>query len=65
MQHLETRRPRKSRKRAPHLAKVGSPANQRWEHRTRVRQIFGPRSVRMIVVVLAIVSLAGIILVTL
>lgn len=65
MQHLDARRPRKSRKRAPHLAKVGSPANQRWEHRIRVRQIFGPPNIRMIVVILAIVSLAGVILVTL
>ena len=60
-----TSQQRKHRDRTTHLAKVGSPANRSWEHRTRLRQIFGPRNIRVIAIIVAIVSVAGIILVTL
>jgi hypothetical protein len=58
-------RPRRGHERPTHLAKVGSPANLEWEHRTHLRESFGGHRVRLILLALAIVSVAGLIVLTL
>jgi hypothetical protein len=60
-----TSQPRKGRTRSTHLAKVGSPANLRWEHRTHLRQAFGSRNARVFLIIVAVVSVAGLIFITL
>lgn len=57
--------PRRGHARPTHLDKVGSPANRRWEHRTHLRENFGGHRIRLILLALAIVSVAGIIVFTL
>jgi hypothetical protein len=60
-----TSRPRRGHERPSHLAKVGSPANLRWEHRMHLRLNFSGHRVRLFILALAIVSLAGFIVVAL
>jgi hypothetical protein len=60
-----TSQPRKGHERPTPLAKVGSPANMRWEHRTHLRENFGGHRLRLLLLALAIVSVAGFIVLTL
>jgi len=58
-------KPRRNHEHPAHLAKVGSPTNRRWEHRMHMRENFGGHQVRLIPLGLAIVSAAGLIVLTL
>ena len=60
-----TSQPRKGRRRSAHLAKVGSPANMRWEHLTHLREAFGSRGARVFLIIVVVVSVAGLIFITL
>lgn len=58
-------RPRQGHEPPTHLAKVGSPANLRWEHGMHLRENFGGHRLRLILLALAIVSVAGFLVLTL
>ncbi|MCU1393070.1 MAG: hypothetical protein JWM34_1498 [Ilumatobacteraceae bacterium] len=60
-----TSQPRDGHERPAHLSKVGSPANLAWVHRMHIRQLFGPSNTRLLFVFIALVAVAGLILVTL
>ena len=61
-----TSKPRKGHKKPQHLPKVGSPANERWEHDERQRQVFGQSRVTAAIIgVILVLALIGLIFVTL
>ena len=60
-----TSKPRKGRKKPQHLAKVGSPANQQWEHETHKKVEFGSSTMMVVVGVILILALAGLLVLTL
>ena len=60
-----TSKPRKGHKKPKHLPKVGSPANQRWEHETRKRQDFGSGVTAVIIGVILVAALIGVLVITL
>ena len=48
-----------------HLPKVGTPANQQWEHETHKKVMFGSTLGMVIIGVVAILVVAGLLLLTL
>ncbi|MGL4299804.1 MAG: hypothetical protein ACRCW4_12085 [Candidatus Neomicrothrix subdominans] len=61
-----TSKPRKGHKKPQHLPKVGSPANERWEHDERQQQVFGQSRVTAAIIgVILVLALIGLIFVTL
>jgi hypothetical protein len=60
-----TSKPRKGHKKPQHLPKVGSPANQRWEHETRQRQDLGSGVTAVIIGAILVVALIGVLIITL
>ena len=61
-----TSKPRKGHKKPQHLPKVGSPANERWEHDEHQQQVFGQSRVTAAIIgVILVLALIGLIFVTL
>lgn len=61
-----TSKPRKGHKKPQHLPKVGSPANERWEHDERQQQVFGQSRVTAVIIgVILVLALIRLIFVTL
>lgn len=60
-----TSKPRKGHDHAQHLPKVGTPANQQWEHETHKQVVFGSTIGMVIIGVLAVLAVAGLLVLTL
>ncbi len=58
-------KPRKGHKKASHLPKVGSPANQQWEHETHQSVVFGSSAKALGIGAILILVVAGLLLLTL
>ena len=57
-------KPRKGRK-PHHLPKVGSPANEQWEHETHTSVVFGSSAKALAVAVILILVVVGLLVLTL
>jgi hypothetical protein len=60
-----TSKPRKGHEHPHHLAKVGSPANQQWEHEAHRQQLFGSTMRTTISAIVLVCGLIGLLLLTL
>jgi hypothetical protein len=58
-------KPRKGHKQPRHLPKVGSPANQQWEHETHKKVEFGSSAKAFVVGAILIMVVAGLLVLTL
>jgi hypothetical protein len=58
-------KPRKGHDKPKHLAKVGSPANQEWEHETHKQVEFGSTAKMMVILAVGIIAVAGLLILTL
>jgi hypothetical protein len=58
-------KPRKGHQNPKHLPKVGSPANQQWEHETHRKVEFGSSTTMIVIGVILIVALVGLLVLTL
>jgi hypothetical protein len=58
-------KPRKGHDKPKHLAKVGSPANQEWEHETHKQVEFGSTAKMMVILAVGILAVAGLLILTL
>ncbi len=60
-----TSKPRKGHEKPKHLPKVGSPANQQWEHETHQSVMFGSTAARVGIAVVGVLVVLGLLLLTL
>ncbi|MEO6123114.1 MAG: hypothetical protein ABIR32_05350 [Ilumatobacteraceae bacterium] len=60
-----TSKPREGHEHPGHMVKVGSLENRRWEHRMHMRESFGGHWARLFLLALAVVAVAGFIVVSL
>jgi hypothetical protein len=60
-----TSKPRKGHEHPQHLPKVGSPSNEKWEHETHKQVVFGSTLGMVIIGVLAVLAVAGLLVLTL
>ncbi len=60
-----TSKPRKGHKNPRHLPKVGSPANEQWEHETHQSVMFGSTAMRVVIAVVAVFVVFGLLVITL
>jgi hypothetical protein len=58
-------KPRKGHEHPQHLPKVGSPANQEWEHKTHKKVDFGGTIGLIFIGVLVIGAIAGLLIINL
>jgi hypothetical protein len=58
-------KPRKGHEHPQHLPKVGSPANQKWEHETHKQQLFGTGAKAAIVIGVLLLGVVGWLILTL
>jgi hypothetical protein len=58
-------KPRKGHEKPKHLEKVGSPANQEWEHETHKQVEFGSTAKMMVILAVGIIAVAGLLILTL
>jgi uncharacterized iron-regulated membrane protein len=58
-------KPRKGHKNPKHLPKVGSPANQQWEHEMHRKVVFGSSVGMYIIGAILVLTLLGLLLLTL
>ena len=58
-------KPRKGHEKPKHLAKVGTPANQEWEHETHKKVEFGSTAKMMVILAVGILAVIGLLLLTL
>jgi hypothetical protein len=58
-------KPRKGHEKPKHLPKVGSPANEQWEHETHKQVEFGSTAKMMVILAVGILAVAGLLILTL
>ncbi len=58
-------KPRKGHEKPKHLPKVGSPANQEWEHETHKSVVFGSTAMMVVIGVIVIFAVFGLLVLTL
>jgi len=58
-------KPRKGHEKPKHLPKVGSPANQQWEHEMHRKVVFGSSAGLYIIGAILILAVLGLLLLTL
>ncbi len=58
-------KPRKGHEKPRHLPKVGSPANQQWEHETHMSRDFGSPAKAIIIGAIGVLVVAGLLVLTL
>lgn len=54
-----TSKPRKGHEKPKHLPKVGSPANQEWEHETHKAVQFGSGAKMAVIAVVLVIAMVG------
>ena len=59
-----TSKPRKGHEHPEHLPKVGSPANQKWEHETHKKVEFGSTMGMVIIAIIAVLAIIGLLILT-
>jgi hypothetical protein len=59
-----TSKPRKGHDHPQHLPKVGSPANEEWEHETHRSVVFGSMTRTVIIGVVLIATVVGLLILT-
>ena len=60
-----TSKPRKGHKKPKHLPKVGTPANQEWEHETHETVMFGSTAKMVVGGLIGILVVIGLLVLTL
>ena len=60
-----TSKPRKGHEKPKHLAKVGSPANEQWEHETHKSVVFGSTTKMVVIGVVGLLAVIGLLILTL
>lgn len=60
-----TSKPRKGHEKPKHLPKVGSPANEQWEHETHKSVVFGSGAKMGVIALVLVVGLIGWLILTL
>ncbi len=60
-----TSKPRKGHEKPRHLPKVGSPANQQWEHETHKSDNFGSPAKMAAIAIAGVLALVGLLILTL
>ena len=60
-----TSKPRKGHEKPRHLPKVGSPANQQWEHETHKAVSFGFPAKMAGIAIVGVLALIGVLILTL
>ena len=60
-----TSKPRKGHEKPKHLPKVGTPANQEWEHETHESVVFGSPAKMVAIGIVGILTVIGLLLLTL
>jgi hypothetical protein len=60
-----TSKPRKGHEKPKHLPKVGSPANQQWEHETHKAELFGSTARTAAIAIIGIFVVFGLLILTL
>jgi len=60
-----TSKPRKGHEKSRHLPKVGSPANQQWEHEAHQKDNFGSPAKMAMIAVVGVLVLIGVLVLTL
>ena len=58
-------KPRKGHDKPHHLPKVGTPANQEWEHETHEKVSFGSPAMMAVIAVVGILVVIGLLVLTL
>ncbi len=58
-------KPRKGHEKSKHLPKVGSPANEDWEHETHQSAMFGSTGRMVAIGLIGILAVIGLLLLTL
>jgi len=58
-----TSKPRKGHEKPKHLPKVGTPANQAWEHEGRVKQVFGPTWLAPLLGIMVVLAIIGLVII--
>lgn len=54
-----TSKPRKGHEKPKHLPKVGSPANEQWEHETHKSVQFGSGAMMAVIAVVLVLGMVG------
>ncbi len=57
-----TSKPRKGHEHPKHLPKVGTPANDKWEHDERMKHAFGSGGMQIVMGVLVVLGILGLLL---
>ncbi len=60
-----TSKPRKGHEKPKHLPKVGSPANEQWEHETHTAVSFGSPAKMATIAIVGVLALIGVLILTL
>jgi len=60
-----TSKPRKGHEQPKHLAKVGSPANEQWEHETHKSVMFGSTGKMAAIAIVGVLAVIGLLILTL
>jgi hypothetical protein len=58
-------KPRKGHEKPKHLPKVGTPANEQWEHETHASAMFGSRARMVAIGLVAVLAVIGLLILTL
>jgi hypothetical protein len=58
-------KPRKGHEKPKHLPKVGTPANQQWEHEAHKSEVFGSTSRMIVIAIVAVLAVIGVLFLTL
>ena len=59
-----TSKPRKGHEKPKHLPKVGSPANQQWEHETHTKVDFGTTAKMIVILGFGLLAVIGLLVLT-
>lgn len=60
-----TSKPRKGHEKPKHLPKVGSPANEQWEHETHKSVMFGSPARMAAIAIVGVLAVIGLLVLTL
>lgn len=58
-------KPRKGHEKPKHLPKVGSPANEQWEHSEHKENVFGSGAKMLAIGIIGILAVVGLLILTL